>query len=159
MGALIRSAVGYNRRSTHQTCVLADTIQSRSGAMAGSMSRKPHGQRGEARLSTLIWLLLFVALIVVAKEAIPVKVKSSQLEDFMVELAKFASHNKEEGIQRQILQKAQELDLPLAKKSVSVKKSNGRIRMHAEYTIPLEFPFYTYYWHFDHNVDRPVFII
>ena len=29
----------------------------------------------------------------------------------------------------------------------------------ATYDITLEFPFYTYVWHFDHNVDRPIFII
>ena len=40
-----------------------------------------------------------------------------------------------------------------------MKKTSGRVRMRATYEITLEFPFYTYVWHFDHNVDRPIFII
>ena len=40
-----------------------------------------------------------------------------------------------------------------------MRKSSGRVRMRAQYEIPIELPFYTYVWHFDHNVDRPIFII
>jgi hypothetical protein len=121
------------------------------------MRRVP--QHGGARLGTVIWLLLFVALVIVSKEAIPVKIRTSQLEDFMVELAKFSTREPDEKLQKRILEKAEELQLPLVKKDVTVKKGNGRVRMRAQYTIPLEFPFYTYVWHFDHNVDRPIFII
>jgi hypothetical protein len=116
-------------------------------------------QQGGARIGTVIWLLLFVALVIVSKEAIPVKIRTSQLEDFMIELAKFSTREPDEKLQVRILEKAEELQLPLVKKDVTVKKGNGRVRMHAEYAIPLEFPFYTYVWHFEHNVDRPSFII
>jgi hypothetical protein len=116
-------------------------------------------EHGGARLGAVVWLLLFVAMVVVSKEAIPVKIKSSQLEDFMVELAKFSTKEPDERLQRRILEKADELQLPLSKDNVTVRKSSGRVRMRATYEIPLEFPFYTYVWHFDHNVDRPIFII
>jgi hypothetical protein len=102
---------------------------------------------------------LFVALVIVCKEAIPVKIRSSQLEDFMVELAKFSTREPEERLQRRILEKAEELQLPVVKDDVTVRKVSGRVRMRATYEIPLQFPFYTYVWHFDHNVDRPIFII
>jgi hypothetical protein len=114
---------------------------------------------GGARIGAVIWILVFVVLVVVSKEAIPVKIRTSQLEDFMVELAKFSTKEPDERLQRRILEKAAELQLPLAKEDVTVHKSNGRVRMHAQYDIPLVFPFYTYVWHFDHNVDRPIFII
>jgi len=116
-------------------------------------------QRGGARIGTVIWLLVFIVAALVCKEAIPVKMRTSQLEDFMIELAKFSTRESDEKLQHRILEKAEELQLPLDKKNVSVRKSNGRVRMRAQYEIPLEFPFYTYVWHFDHNVDRPVFII
>jgi hypothetical protein len=116
-------------------------------------------EHGGARIGTVIWLFIFIALVVVSKEAIPVKIRSSQLEDFMVELAKFSTRESDEKLQRRILEKADELQLPVVKEAVSVRKSNGRVRMRAQYEIPLEFPFYTYVWHFDHNVDRPIFII
>ena len=107
----------------------------------------------------MIWILLFVVLVLVSKEAIPVKIRSSQLEDFMVELAKFSVRDEDERLERRILEKAEELQLPLVKEDVSVRKVGGRVRMRAQYAIPIELPFYTYVWHFDHNVDRPIFII
>jgi len=116
-------------------------------------------QHGGARIGTVIWLLVFVVLVVVSKEAIPVKIRTSQLEDFMVELAKFSTRESDEKLQIRILEKADELQLPVVKNDVSVRKAGGRIRMRAHYEIPLEFPFYTYVWRFEHNVDRPIFII
>lgn len=119
------------------------------------------GQReqGGARLGAVIWIMLFVVFVVIAKEAIPVKIKTSQFEDFMVELAKFSARESDDKLRRRILDKAVELQLPVVKDNVTVSKPSGRIRMRATYEIPLEFPFYTYVWHFDHNVDRPIFII
>ena len=35
----------------------------------------------------------------------------------------------------------------------------GRIKIRATYTIPVELPGYTYYWDFEHIIDRPVFIV
>jgi hypothetical protein len=121
--------------------------------------RRDTRQSGAIRIGTVIWLLVFVAVVLVCKEAIPVKIRSSQLEDFMVELAKFSTREPDDKLQKRILEKADELQLPLVKDGVTVKKSNGRVHMRAQYTIPLEFPFYTYVWHFDHEVDRPIFII
>ena len=116
-------------------------------------------QSGEVRIGTVIWLLIFAATALVCWEAIPVKMRSSQLQDFMVETAKFSSHQTATNIKKTILRRSQELDLPVTNKGLDVKKGNGRIKMYAKYTIPLEFPFYTYNWEFEHTVDRPVFII
>jgi hypothetical protein len=116
-------------------------------------------QYGGASVGAIVWILLFIVLVVISKEAIPVKIRTSQLEDFMVELAKFSTREPDEKLQRRILEKAEELQLPLVKDDISVRKSNGRVRMRAQYDITLQFPFYEYTWHFDHNVDRPIFII
>jgi hypothetical protein len=40
-----------------------------------------------------------------------------------------------------------------------VRKSPKHVRITCEYTIPLEFPGYTYHWHFEHIIDRQIFII
>ena len=77
----------------------------------------------------------------------------------MTETAKFSTHLSNERLQTKIINRGQTLDLPVDKKTVEVRKGNGRIRIRAEYTIVLEFPFYTYNWKFEHNVDRPIFII
>ena len=38
------------------------------------------------------------------------------------------------------------------------QRNGDRLRMRATYTVPLEFPGYTYHWNFDHQVDVPIFI-
>ena len=116
-------------------------------------------QYGGASIGAVVWILLFVGLVLVSKEMIPVKIRTSQLEDFMFELAKFSTREPDEKLQKRILEMAEELQLPVVKDDISVRKSNGRVRMRAQYEIPIELPFYTYVWHFDHNVDRPIFII
>ena len=58
-----------------------------------------------------------------------------------------------------ILAKARELDLPVDPKRVSVERRGARIVLKASYTVPVEFPFYTYNWKFDVVVDRPVFLV
>ena len=50
----------------------------------------------------------------------------------------------------QLVQSAQNLP--------GVEKAGGRIKMEARFTVPLEFPGYVYYWDFDLQVDRPIFI-
>ena len=121
--------------------------------------RHREGQRGQARIGTIIWLLLFVAMVIVSKEMIPIKIKTAQLEDFMIDLAKFSTRETEDRLTRRIMDKAVELELPLRKEDVSVKKQSGRVRMKAAYAVTLEVPFYTYVWRFNHEVDRPIFII
>jgi hypothetical protein len=113
---------------------------------------------GEGKLGCILWLALLVAGGLIAWTAIPVKIAAAELQDFMVEQAKFAAASPPETIAARIFNKATELNLPLDKKNVAVAKGGGRIKMQASFTVPLEFPGYVYYWDFDLEVDRPIFI-
>ena len=64
-----------------------------------------------------------------------------------------------EQVEKNILQRAAELKLPLNKDQVQVTRDGDRIRMIAEYTVPVQFPGYTYNWTFRHELDRPIFIV
>ncbi len=115
-------------------------------------------ERGEGNLGCILWLLLFAIGALIAWKAVPVKVQSAELYDYMVELTKFAASSSAENLKKQIVTKATELDLPLDKDDVEVRKTADRIQLEANYTVPLEFPGYTYEWNFNHQVDRPIFI-
>ncbi|HVS01747.1 MAG TPA: hypothetical protein VMT16_03180 [Thermoanaerobaculia bacterium] len=115
-------------------------------------------QSGEGKLGCIFWLLLLAAASLVAYKMIPVKVQSAQLHDFMVEQARFSYSRGAGQIKKSILQRARELDLPLTDKQLRVRKDRGHIRMEAQYTVPIEFPGYTYEWEFQHQVDRPIFV-
>lgn len=116
-------------------------------------------QAGQGKIGCLLWLLVAGVAALIAFKMIPVKVKSAELHDYMVEQARFASNYPTDQIAKSILVRARELELPLTDKGLKVEKVRERIKMEAIYTVPVEFPGYTYYWEFHHMVDRPIFVI
>jgi len=117
-------------------------------------------ERGEGNIGCILWLLLLGVAVLIAWKAVPVKMQSEELYDYMDEQAKFAAaHTSTEDLEKQILSRARELHIPLDKKNVKVERNGDRVYMEVEYTIPVELPGYTYQWHFRQTLDRPIFII
>jgi hypothetical protein len=112
---------------------------------------------GEGRVALLFWLVVLVIGGLVAYEAIPVRLRMAELQDFMIESAERARFNNDEQLKKAILEHARELDLPLQEKDLVVRLANGQIHLEARYTIALEFPFYTWDWRKEHVIDRPVY--
>ena len=115
-------------------------------------------QTGQGKIGCALWLIAFLIGAMVAYKMIPVKVKTAELYDFMVDQAKWASNATTDALEKSILAKANELGLPLDEKGVQVKKDRDRVRMEAVYTVPVEFPGYTYHWRFHQLVDRNIYI-
>jgi len=117
-------------------------------------------ERGEGNIGCILWLLALGLAVLIAWKAVPVKMQSTELYDYMDELAKFgAARTVPEDLEKQILNRAQQLHIPLDKKNVKVERNGDHIYMEVDYTIPVEFPGYTYQWHFRQTLDRPIFII
>ena len=115
-------------------------------------------QRGQGKIGCALWILAFVVAGMVAFKMIPVKVKTSELHSFMVDQAKWAGNSTTEALKKSILAKALELGLPLDEKGVNVAKDRDHVRMEVTYTVPIEFPGYTYNWDFHEMVDRNIYI-
>ncbi len=124
------------------------------------MMRLMRRQAGEGIVGCVVWAALLGIVLLVAVKMLPVKVASAELEDFMVEQAKFVGRRANaDRIKKAILDKADQLGLPVTSKDLTVRLSGGRIRMNCTYTVPVDLVFYTYNWTFEHKVDRPVFIV
>jgi hypothetical protein len=96
----------------------------------------------------------------IAWKAVPVKVQSTQLYDFMDDQAKFAAAKSlPDDIAKAIVNRAAQLNIPLEKKDCRVVHDGDNILIEVDYTVPLEFPGYTYQWHFHQKIDRPIFIV
>jgi hypothetical protein len=119
--------------------------------------RRPIGERGEGNFGCILWALVFILVAFIAWKAVPVKVASAKLHDFMDEQAKFAKDTPENQLYKAIIDKAKELDIPLDPKALEVERTNDFVKMRVRYTVPVEFPGYTYKWDFEHAVDRPIF--
>jgi hypothetical protein len=115
-------------------------------------------QGGEGKIGCILWILAAFICGMVAFKMIPVKIQTAELYDFMIEQAKWAGNLKADALKKNILSKAQELNLPVTEKGVMVQKDRDRVRMEVVYTVPIEFPGYTYYWKFQHLVDRNIYV-
>lgn len=116
-------------------------------------------QRGEFRLISLFWLVVFALVALICWKAIPVKIRTAEFLDYMEDQAKFASGTPAEALKKELLRKAKELDLPVTEKNLVVVREGEMIRLECSFSMPLEFPFYTYTWKFKEKVVRPVFSV
>lgn len=117
-------------------------------------------ERGEGNLGCILWLLVLGLAVMISVKAVPVKIASAEMYDYMDEVARSTGVNTTaEDIEKALLQRAADLKLPLDKDHVTVERQGDRVRMRVEYTVPVELPGYTYNWHFVHELDRPIFIV
>ena len=115
-------------------------------------------QSGQGKIGCFLWIAAFAIAGMAAYKMIPVRIQSAELYDFMVEQAKWSGNAPADAVKKAIVQRAKELDLPVEADAVRVERIGNRIRMEAEFTVPVEFPGYTYYWDFHHMVDRTIFV-
>ncbi len=120
--------------------------------------RNRAAERGSGNVGCILWALVLILGAMVAWKAIPVKIASAEMYDFLEEVAKFSAKTPPDELKRQIVGKAAELKLPVDKEHITVQRVGDSIRMQVTYTVPLEFPGYTYNWNFDHQVERSIFI-
>lgn len=122
--------------------------------------RKRIAERGEGKLGCVLWLGVLALAVLISWKLVPVKIASAELYDFMDDQAKAAGVNTTaDEVKKNILLRAAELKLPLEKDHVTVERVGDRLRMTADYTVPIQFPGYTYNWHFHHELDRTIFVV
>lgn len=114
-------------------------------------------QRGEGQLGCIVGLLVFLAAIFVAYKMIPVKVRAAELRGEIVDEAKAAGARRDPQIRKTILAAAERLELPVSEQDIKIRRSGGNINVNVKYTVPIEFPGYTYNWEFEHEAENPIF--
>jgi hypothetical protein len=120
-----------------------------------------NGERGSGRLGCIVWLAILCLIGYGLYKIIPVKVATSTFYDFMQEEASFASIRDVKQLQKEILAKAKELELPVTEDNLTIKRSKEAVRIEAHYEITIEFfnGWKKYVWKFDQVVDRPTFLV
>jgi predicted membrane protein len=118
------------------------------------MSRR---ERGESQLGCLVGVILLGVAIFIAWKMIPVKVKAAELRQTVVDEAKSAGTHSDDRIRGAILAKAREDNLPVTEDDIKIVRGSGEITVTVTYTIPIEFPGYTYNWHLEHEAQNPIF--
>lgn len=114
-------------------------------------------ERGEGQMGCLVGLVFLLLAGLVAFKMIPVKVKAAELRDVVSDETRSAGQHNDARIRKAILQKAEDLELPVSSEDVDISRRAGMIRVRVQYVVPVEFPGYTYEWEFDHRVENPIF--
>ena len=115
-------------------------------------------ERGEGRMGTIFGLVVLAVTVYLAFKVVPVMVNAYAFRDYIEQETRFAAlRNKDEEVIKRVLRKAEELDLPVTRKSITVNRSTSHFDIRVAYTIPIETPVYTYNWVFDEQNRAPLF--
>lgn len=119
--------------------------------------RRHRRERGEGQFGCVVGLLLLVIVVFIAYKMIPVKVKAADLRQTVVDEAKSAGTHNDDLILHSILKKAQDSGLPVTEDQVKIDRGVSTIKVDVDYTVPVQFPGFTYNWHFHHHAENPLF--
>ena len=114
-------------------------------------------ERGEGQFGCLVGLVLLLIAGLIAWKMIPVKVKAAEMRDIVYDEAKSGGQHNDDRIKKAILAKADELELPVKEGDVQINRTNTMIKVQVRYTVPVDFPGYTYQWDFHHQYEAPLF--
>ena len=116
-------------------------------------------QRGDVPVGCLVGGVVALIVVLVSIKVAPIMIHVGELDKEISNLADRANRREytDQRIRRDILEKAEQLDLPVTKKSVDIRRTSNRIKVTVRYTISIDFPGYTYIWNKEHYHERPLF--
>lgn len=117
------------------------------------------GERGAARLSLLIVLLLIGAVIYTAYQYVPVAYHASLFKVYMQDTVDkaVATGQGSSWVEMQLKGAAADYDIP-PNAVYKVELRDGRMQASARWTHPISLPGYTYQYNFDHTVRSGNFL-
>lgn len=121
------------------------------------MMLRKRGERGEGQLGCLVGIVLLLLGALVAYKMIPIKVKAAEMRDTVKDESKSAGTHTDQRIMKAILATADRLELPVTEKDVKIRRVGTTMNIDVTYTVPVEFPGYTYQWTFHHSAENPIF--
>ena len=117
-------------------------------------------EKGEGRLSSIIWLLVLVGFGWATWHVGPVYFAGYSLSDKMNEMARAPKYNHpDEKIMDMLMKEVRErrLDMYITRNAFKVQTFENSRRISVEYDVPLEvLPGYKRTFHFRHEADQPI---
>ncbi len=126
--------------------------------MANPRMHHRRGERGEGRIGFLITLIIVAIAIFLGVKIIPVRITAYEFRDVLREEARYgAVRNSDAEVTKRILQKASELEIPLEKKNLKVRRSHSEMIISASYQHPIDLKVTTYVYKFEETERAPLF--
>ena len=119
--------------------------------------RRNRREAGEGNFGCLIGIILLLAAVFVAYKMIPLKVRAAELRQVIEDEAKSAGTHSDERIRKAILMKADENRLPVTEENIQISRKQSDIWIDVDYTVPVQFPGFTYQWTQHLHYENPIF--
>lgn len=109
-----------------------------------------HSERGEGKVGLFIMILLLAAAIYVLVKVVPPRVNAYEFKDYIETYARTESWTRTpEEIQKDLLAKAVELNLPVEKKQIVVQKEGAYVTIRATFDVPVDLKVHKMVLHYD----------
>lgn len=120
--------------------------------------RDRSAERGEGKIGLLIAIIVIGVAAFLGAKIIPVRVSAYEFKDFIREQARYAAiHRNDATIVERIMEKAQDLEIPLSAKNLDVRRTRSEVIITANYEQPVDLKFHTYVYRFNAKERAPLF--
>jgi hypothetical protein len=109
-------------------------------------------ERGSGRIGVVVWIALMGAAVFAAVQMIPMKVAIYEFHDHVETQTRFmatSSRFSEAKLREAILDKAEELSLPVNPKQLSIKRTGKHIQVRLQHEVDVDLAVYTWVWKYD----------
>ena len=115
-----------------------------------------HSESGRITFKALLSLAFLAAVIYSGVKIIPMYVEDYQLNDYVQTQTPYwlTQHASVDAIQKNVLAKAHDLDLPLAADEVAVEANSDKVTVSLDYHVPVDLKVYTLRLHFTHSNEN-----
>jgi hypothetical protein len=118
-------------------------------------------QKGEGKAGAIFGFAVFLLLVYLLWQIIPVMVRVFSFEDKVREDCKYLQGRTLDDLKDDILDFAEQEDLPIEKEDIAAAKTHvelhDNLRVRIQYSVPITTPFYVYNWERDFVYDAPSF--
>ncbi len=114
--------------------------------------------RGEGRAGLFVALIVVGSTVFVGVKIIPVRIAAYEFHDVLREEARYgAVRNDDATVAKRILDRADELEIPLKPENVKVHRTVNEITISAAYQQPIDLKLTTYVYRFNATEKAPLF--
>jgi type III secretion system FlhB-like substrate exporter len=128
-----------------------------SGGRMTGMNRTDK-QKGEGRVGFIIALIIVAVVVFLGIKIVPVRISAYEFRDTLREEARYAAvRNDDAKVAKRIMEKAQELEIPLKRDQLKIRRTTGEMIITAYYNQPIDLKVTTYVYKFKAKEKAPLF--
>jgi hypothetical protein len=107
-------------------------------------------ERGDGKIGLIVMILILAAAIFVLVKVVPARINAYEFKDYMETYARAESWTRTpEQIQKDLLEKAHILNLPITAENLTINKGGGSIEIIAKFDVPVDLKVHKLVLHYD----------